>query len=294
MNDFSDLVRALASLLWPLILIYFLYTFRGELRDLVTRIRRGKVGNVELEIDPELNHLEEAANKADDAVRAAPTHVSPTDGSSVIDERDVLKEVREVLADAARSPKSALMLLATAIDREMREILTAKVDPKRLEEPGRTYRETLDRLDLPPEIKEAVRQFNEVKDRIVHGPLVTDNEALRAIDSGITILNALKSYPRRHWRICEPHVILFEDPNGDRVRDVFHGVTLETRGSDGSKLGSVVATTAYHFKAGKHVAWEWDVEHRCGQSWYRDPKTNELKYAFAESPNFIGRHLEDL
>lgn len=59
------------------------------------------------------------------------------------------------------------------------------------------------------------------------------------------------------------------------------------------KSHRIFPTTRDHFKKGKRVAWEWSDHRSWGESWYRDPDSNEIKYAWTGSLEFVGRHLED-
>ena len=57
MKDFADLLRAIASLLWPILTFVFVIAFRGEITALAKRLKRGKfLGQEEFEeLAPFLN-----------------------------------------------------------------------------------------------------------------------------------------------------------------------------------------------------------------------------------------------
>lgn len=127
----------------------------------------------------------------------------------------------------------------------------------------------------------------------MHGREASDDAALRAIDSGITILRALRAVPRERHTVLHPGVEVYADPQGQQVRE---GVILESRGPDATVMlvHRMFGTSKDHFQKGKRVTWECDLERQFGESWYRDPDTQEMKKAWTGTLDFVGRHLEDL
>jgi hypothetical protein len=52
MSGTADLIRAVAALLWPIVTGWALFSFKGELRDLLNHVRKGKLLGTEIELDP--------------------------------------------------------------------------------------------------------------------------------------------------------------------------------------------------------------------------------------------------
>jgi hypothetical protein len=48
---------------------------------------------------------------------------------------------------------------------------------------------------MPPRLPGALRLFEEVRNKIVHGVTTSDDDALSALDSGLAILRALNALP---------------------------------------------------------------------------------------------------
>jgi hypothetical protein len=150
----------------------------------------------------------------------------------------------------------------------------------------------LRRLDLPPTLERAVREFHDVRNAIVHGQGATEHTVRRAIDSGVKILRALEATPRQeHW-VVTPHVDVYEDEKGRRRRPDVHGVMIETIGADGTASVNVYPTTRTHFRASQRVTWEWNTNHTWPRSWHRDPETGEVRHAWDAAAEFVGRHFE--
>jgi hypothetical protein len=305
-DDASDLIRAIGSL-WPLLLVVAVLVFREEVRGVFHRLRRGKLPGVEFELDPELDRLEKSAETAEVAADAGRRALvtQPLTGGFVRPLRSEAWTTRSslttaepsaatwtILGEAANSPKVALMALSAQIEKKAREVLASSQDPRNWE--GRPLSHTLQRLDLSPTVRDAVARFRDVRNRIVHGHAASDDDALRAIDSGLKILDAIESLPREIHVVVHPGVEVFADSEGKVRRDDVHGVMLETTSPSGENRRQVFATTRTHFKAGKAVAWEWDVSRVWPESWYRDPEDGKMKYAWRSGGEFIGRHLEDV
>jgi hypothetical protein len=296
MADWATLLEAIAALasalLWPAVAALALILFRAEIRDLLSRIRRGVIMGQQIELDK----LDRSALAAESEVAALPRSEEPNkQGSRDTDTEDV---ERQVLNEAARSPKAALLLLASEVEREVRELLATfgRLGDK----PYPPFREAIRMLQqngtLPEHVLSSVELFWEVRNRLVHGRDASDDAVLRAIDSGITILRALRAIPREVHTVLHPGVDVYADPEGQRILDGVRGVILESRGPDATAMLSrrMFATTKTHFQKGKRVAWEWEVDRAFGAAWYRDPDTQEIKQAWSGSLNLVGRHLEDL
>jgi uncharacterized protein YutE (UPF0331/DUF86 family) len=205
--------------------------------------------------------------------------------------------IREVLDEATRSPKVALLLLADALIKQMRRLLATS---------GHSYRTQNDlaglaanvsvAANLPHGFLEAVRQFALIRNLIVHGSRpVSDDEVLRAIDSGVTILRWLQAVPREVNIVYDPGVEVFADKDCQVRRQGVKGVILETTSPGGAvKTHRIFPTTRRHFTKGMQVTWEWNQQAQWGESWFRDPDTGEVKQAWLGSMEFIGKNADEV
>jgi hypothetical protein len=288
--DLATLITALAAWKWPAVVALGLLLFRRDVSAAIARLRKGKLPQFEFELDK----LEEKAATAAAESRELPPGpetkaLPPASEPSTIS--------REVLLQAVQSPKTALMLLAINIERELRELLAAT---------GwhRMQRYTslpagIERLaaetPLPESLKEAVQQFWPIRNRLVHGHAVEEDEILRAIDAGLLILTSIRAIPHEVNVVYHPGADVFEDAKGERRADGVRALILETTSPDrAAKTLRVYPTTRTDYVKGKRVAWEWTSRNRYGESWYRDPDSGELKYGWTSSLEFVGRHLDEL
>ena len=117
MKDFADLLRAIAALLWPVVALIVLFAFRTQVRDVLGRLKRGKVLGQEIELAESLDRLSLSAS-----VVAAETPLLTGETAQAANEPTPAEvEVEErVLQLAAQSPKAALLLLAAEMERELR------------------------------------------------------------------------------------------------------------------------------------------------------------------------------
>ncbi len=295
MTPLAELIKAIAALLWPAIAIFFLWHFRGEIARILRRlsqIRRGKLLGQEIELGEQLDELKASSEAAQaETARAIP----PTkDAAQQIDPSEQFEE--QLLRDAATSPKVKLMLLETEIEKRLRRLLAAtgwshiSVAP---------IADAIDQLraqgTLPSNVSGSLKLFLEVRNKILHGYGVNDEDTLRAIDSGFGVLKAIDAVPAEVNIVFDPGVDLYSDPEcRNRLPDV-KGVILEVTSPNGvSKKFRIFPTTRTHFVKGRRVAWEWSFDRTWGETWYKDPTTGEVKPAWKSAAEFIGRDLAEV
>lgn len=292
MKEYAELVGAIAALLWPVFAFVVLFMFRKQIIGLLERLKKGKIFGQEIELSESLQNLHMSA----DAVAAE------VPASSVIEvpqeQLEANDEVKEILREAARAPKAALILLASDLEREARQLLASM---GHLE--GRQYvplSKAIEVLDkkfggLPGHIPSSLKFFWEARNKLIHGGNASSEDILRAIDSGITILKALKAFPREINIVYHPGVKIFHDPLCRNPIANVKGVILETESPGGAtKTFRIFPTTRFYFQKGKRVAWEWSFEQTWGPAWYKDPDSDEIKAAWSSSAEFVGRHLDEV
>jgi hypothetical protein len=311
MHGTAELLHAIASLAWPLLALLFLLLYKPQLVKLLERLKRGRFLGQELEF--ELDQLDASATAAQQAPTPTPVRpkapppapeaeAEPAEEESpevvikpyrrsrlgpLADDRDV---ERTILDEAEASPKLALITLSAELERVLRRKLAASQAPENWER--QSLGRMVTRMELPADLRRAVRQFSEVRNRIVHGHgLVEDDVALRALDSGLKILNTLQAIPVEEHVVRHPSVEIFADEAGTEPRDI-HGVVLDNV-AEGVTRPSVFPTRQTYV-VGQMVTWEWDDTHAWPESWYRNPDTNQIEYAWSSSIEFAGRPLEEI
>ncbi len=279
--DVANLIHAVAALAWPIVVIVALLLFRSEFQALLGRVKRGKAGPIEFELEDQLSELGE---RTEEARASLPTPPEPEEAA----EEHAVAE--RVLNEAATSPRLALIVLSAEIERKAQEVLASSQDPATWR--NRPLAQTIQRLELSPPVRAAYQEFREVRNAIVHGGKATDADALRAIDYGLMILDAIERVPREIHRVVVPSAETFADELGTHQCG-FDAVVLEFVNSvDGAKTEHAYPTTK-DYKEGQIVSWEWGSQ-EYPEAWYRDPRDGSIKYGWTASLEFGGRPIEEI
>lgn len=204
----------------------------------------------------------------------------------------------KILEEAVQSPAVAMMRLSLEIDRQLRLLLA--VIGRLQAYTGQSPSEALDLIGksiegshVPVELGATLKNFWELRNIVVHGGGGSQTGfAMRAVDYGFRILKMLQTIPRPSYVVVAA-VSLFSDPTCNNLRRDVHGVILESFGLKGENYGRNPHPSRKDYVQGQSVSWEWDLRGPgWGETWYRDPQTNEIKYAWTDSLEFIGRPLE--
>ena len=254
-----------------------------------------QLGTIQLTIDKSLRLLQDltetaAAESPSITQKAEP----PVAGASAPPNEE---PIARVLAEVPKSPKGALLILGAELEKELRQLLWSSGWIQGVGRATITRSvEHLVKLGVVPEnLGGSVKAFLDVRNRMLHGYGVTEDELLRAVDIGLTILRAVLAIPREENRVYQPGVDIFEDAEGNRLRSGIKGVILESVSPGGTtKTLRVFPTTGTHFAKGQRVSWEWNMTTVVGKSWYRNPETGKLQLAWGQSAEFVGRDLDDL
>lgn len=96
--------------------------------------------------------------------------------------------------------------------------------------------------------------------------------------------------------VYQPDIPLYADAQCLIPREGVWGVIIESRQkADDTPVGRhIFPSTRTHFKSGMRVLWgDWNFKRQWSESWYRDPDTNEIKYGWGSSPEFLGREIAE-
>lgn len=254
---------------------------------------RGKLFGQEIELDETLTQLQEAATSAVEETLSAPSVQDAAAGHPNDD------PVAKILDEAARSPKAALLILASEIEREVREVIANLGPPPNFDVGSTSYVKGLavlsQRALLPPAVLEALELFRGVRNRLVHGHHATADDVLRAIDSGALILGAVRGIP--HWTKTVEHanLPLFEDSALTRRLPDVTGVVLRMMSPDrGEQNTLTLPTNRGDYRIGMRLSWEWSPLQVIREAWLVDPVTGDTRQAWKEAMVFVGRDLDSL
>jgi hypothetical protein len=294
MEHLSTLVQSIASLGWVAFAFVALFTFKSEITRALPRLKKGKILGQEFELTGELNTLENSAEQAAKEVRELPQGDNPVVIARQGEEIDT--RIKQILQQATSSPKLALIALRAELERQAVNGLAIRglLRGRRIA-PLKQALVELRQYGLPAALEGSLELFDSARNKIVHGAGTTDDDALRALDSGLTILRALAAMPSETHVVDHPGVEIFSDPQCTQLIPGVKGVILEATSPGGAiKTKRIYATTQTHFQKGKQVAWEWNSGMQWSKAWYRDPDTGAFKSAWDGCAEFIGRHLDDI
>lgn len=280
-QDASEMLRAIAVLAWPAVALTALLIFRTELSALLSRVTKGKAGPIEFEANRALDQLK--------ATTDAATHALPPTGDDEEASEETAEARARVVDDALQSPKLALIELSAEIERRSREVVASM---GHIEDANAPWVRTLNRLDLSPSLKNAARQFRDVRNRLVHGKDTGEDEIVRALDIGFTLLAAINRVPHEVHYVREPIVDLFADADG-KIPRRFRGVMLESQHTNQDPFIRVFPTLRHDYRKGVAVAWEFG-DRVYPEYWYRDPASGEIQYGQTSALEFTGRPLDVL
>jgi hypothetical protein len=104
----------------------------------------------------------------------------------------------------------------------------------------------------------------------------------------------LQAIPRPAFVVVKT-VVIFSDKGCSILRPDVSGVILDHLGPHGQDFGKHIHPSRRSYLDGQSVSWEWNLGGEgWGESWYRDPVSGEIRYAWTESLEFIGRPLEEI
>ncbi len=243
--------------------------------------------------DDQLRQVERSPQGSDTSERDAERSAGGA-STAAMDSTDVV--VDEILSEAARSPRVGLMLLSAELERFVRRLLLSSGwGDRRSTTSLRLGVERLVELGvLTASAASALSFFTSVRNEIVHGLRVaSDEEVLRAIDSGIPLLRAIGAIPRERNVVAHQLVTVFSDDQGMVPLPDVRGLILETVSPGGVETSRRIFPTTREqdaYPVGAEVSWEWGSR-QWGEAWYRDPDTSEILPAWLGSLEFAGRPL---
>jgi hypothetical protein len=193
-ENISPIIQSIASLAWVGFAFTALFLFKSEISEALQRFRKGKILGQEIELGEQLEKLE-----ASGVVAAKEVDSLPREERRMlnIDQEEKLDSIiKSILQQAAREPKVALMTLWAEMERQARQALAARglLNARPAVAVSQALSE-LQQYGFPPNLLGSLRLFDEVRNKIIHGGPASDEDALRALDSGITILRALNALP---------------------------------------------------------------------------------------------------
>lgn len=272
---------------WPTFAFVVLFVFQTEIRQILNRIKKGKIFGNEFELEKEIDKFDDAVEAIENEI---PQNLSFEEGAD--------KE-NKILSDSISDPKIGILVLAREIEKEIRKLIGSLGLLK-----GENYRsvhqsfEALEqRGSLPKHTIGALKIFWKLRNEVVHGKEI-DNEknVIRVLDIGMTLLRTLKSIPHEINRVYHPGVDIYVDAECTEKYSDVKGLILETISPGGiEKTHRIFPTTkSKYYKKGERVAWEWNLSNVWGEAWYINLGTKKKAKAWSSAGEFIGRHINEI
>lgn len=295
MSLIAPILQGLASLGWVIFAFTVLFLFRCQIAKAFGRLTKGELLGQKFELQSDLAVLESSV-AASATIAGRISESTGIQDTGAVSRAEFDPRVDRILEQAATAPKVALMSLADELERQSIQGLAARgLLRGRNSVPTTEAFTELQQYGLPENLKGSLNLFLSVRNKIIHGRDASDDDALRALDSGMTILRAIKSLPLETYFVDHPGVEVYSDSGCTRLIPGVKGVILDVTSPGGvQKRRQIFPTTRLHFQKGKQVAWEWETSRTWPEAWYRDPNTGQALSAWGGSCEFIGRHLDDV
>jgi len=325
MKDVAELLRGVAAVLWPVIVLIVVLNLRSELVSLVSRVRKAKVLGQELELDKKevnkaLDHLQvevETLAKAPPTASMADPELRRNRGSWLVTtpgraedrvRRSTLNTFnldlieRQILGAAARSPRLALMMLSSELEKALRKVLSDHDLDEGIATRPESSRETLDGLTellhkrgkFNPTVVITLKEFSRIRNRLVHlGEAVSDDEILRAIDLGLVILRVIYGRLPYIAMVEKTGIELFDDEQTQTPRQDIHGVVIQSISPSGQVVRRKIYPTKKEYEPGETVGLSFNSRVEYGPCWYREAEGQPRVLAWEKENEFTGlRHFE--
>jgi len=303
----SELLGALANLLWPIVVLTIALKFRPEIRAFINRLRKGKLLGQEVELDSNVEQLYETVQKASqEAFQSSPEPYSLKPGSkdneleradaASLDslERTYDEAIAKIVDLSAAEPLAALLKLSQTIEKELKvlAVSTAVLRSNQRASPRQLIRLVSSKNILPLHAVESLDQFWQVRNEIIHESVeISHSTIFKVIDIGFQILKTLRQIPVEVITVHHPGMPIYKDENCIEEYEEVKGIILRyiSPGTEMTKIWPVRKNV--DFQQGDYVTKDWDCDYQWGQAWYFDPVTGDKKIAWTGVCEFVGVHI---
>jgi len=281
----NDFIIALSHLLWPILALVIILLFKKELSHLLHRIKKGKILGQEIELENEINEFNAITSQASE---------------SIVPDKQLGKEsndnpINSILINAETDPKIGIILLSAQIEKEMTDFISSSglLNEFRPGSIRKSFELLSERGFISNSILRSVEIFWNLRNKIIHGKYIdNEDQLIRVLDIGVSLLNTLKSIPRAKY-IVYKLVDIFSDSEGkSKIPDAM-GIILEAHYPEDKIIYQVFPTSRLNYKINEQVAWEWSFDKVWNKSWYVNPQTNKIQEAWHQAAEFVGRPITE-
>jgi hypothetical protein len=186
----APILQAIASLVWAGFAFWALHVLKPEITQALGRLTKAEFLGGKFELKRELGELNDFATASEQQSKELAKEDRRIPSADQVETLEAT--VKSILQQATSEPKVALITLGAELEKQARRALATSGqlgDRQNL-----PLREAVNELNVP-RLPGALRLFEEVRNKIVHGVTTSDDDALSALDSGLAILRALNALP---------------------------------------------------------------------------------------------------
>jgi len=177
--------------LW-LFLITVVVWLLPDLPEFLSRIKRFKKGDLEIEFESQVSELARKTEKVEDEVEKE----TETIASNEIQYEGLSPETKSILSKSADHPRTALITLAVEIESELRNIADQNniSGYQRIFSPSRLVQELVTKKILTSNVQALFKDFWTIRNQAVHGLNfeVSQDKLYELVELGIRLLKILK------------------------------------------------------------------------------------------------------
>ncbi|MBB6482725.1 hypothetical protein [Spirochaeta isovalerica] len=283
-DNIVKIIEAISTVLWPIITLIIILLFKSDISTFLNRIKRGTLFGNEIELADEIDDLREVVSKSKNEI---PEDRNPVDDYS-----------QKIIEFSTQNPRTGLLELAIEIEKTVKNIMYSSGWYKSINIVS--IPSSVDFLVkkgvIPKNTLSSLKIFWDVRNKIIHSRGKTsDQEIIKVIDIGLTLLRTLKIIPQTKHTVYNTNIEIYKNKECTIIDKDVVGIILEEK-SPGKSITNyrIYPTKRRDYKVGLSLSWEWDMNTVFEDRYYIDPETHEKKCAWNSSAEFIGRDLEQL
>ncbi len=290
----NQLLRFLAKIAWPIVTLIFILKFKCDIKEIFKRLKYAKIFGNEIEL--EVIKFKETVEEAREEVCRNASIIAEVDEKQFYQQD---QDENEILEAAKINPKIGIMKLSATLEKEVRILAGSlgQLKPKIKNSAFHLCNSLIEKNYLPLSATKSLKIFWDIRNKIVHGHVLKDDENIPPIlDIGLALLRTIKSIPHQINIVCISGIDIYSDSLCINLIKDAKGLILKMIDSSGATIAKRIfpTTNPNHYKFGEKVTWEWNPSKRWAMTWYINPDNNEKTKAWDNSEEFIGRNIEDV
>lgn len=289
-----QIISALAQLAWPIAIFAIAFLYRKQIRELLSRIKSANLfGNaVEFavetiqgatedikaraageEADPKIHMsgpLPDFSRKLEDSTFHLTLYEEPRDAATIAALKAAIRD----------NPFIGLMSVSVQIERNLRDMLAARVGRAALEIPGvqSLAKQASQECGLGQPFYDAIREFISVRDRLAHyqADEQTRDQTRLIAEAGLELLETLQRIPRSEMFVTFAGLPVYLDAACAILADDLEGLEIAFAATPGATGDIRIMATQRkrYYQPGNRVTPNWKPdEKKRSQLWVKAPES---------------------